>query len=215
MTKWKKVWPEPFMKKLSKAGPLPDFCLTVHYRICFNSKSVSVCPSLQETLKDYELLSHYCNVCQIWKVIQHGTSSKAWGDTGAQLHTSMLLTVSLLGRLAEIESCNGCHLWILRRHFLQHHKITKRPKSLRKCQGKYWWQRKVSSCVSLESFLKVCCLQYVKINTGNEWTNESMARWVLLFPLFSEWKQLLYLFSSWEVKLNCLGTWWPTVLESY
>lgn len=47
------VWPEPLMKKLEKAGALTDFCLTVHYRLCFNSGSVHGCTSLQETLKDY------------------------------------------------------------------------------------------------------------------------------------------------------------------
>lgn len=30
MTKLKNVCPEPFMKKLGKSGPSPDFCLTIH-----------------------------------------------------------------------------------------------------------------------------------------------------------------------------------------
>lgn len=194
------------MRKLGKAGPLPGFCLSVHYRICFNSESLSVSPSLRGTLKDYESLSLYCNVCEIWKLIQRGTFEKAWRDTGAQLRTSMLSTVSLRGRVAEIQSCNDYHLWILSRCFLQHHEITEHPKSLQKCPGKYWCWRKVSSCIGLESFLKVCSLQYVKVNRKlvNKWINGQMSSpfsslfWmktttVLIFQLRSEIKLSGYL----------------------
>lgn len=89
-----------------KSWTLPDFYLTNHYRIYCNtdfawlSVSAQVCKKWWKT----ELLSLYCSVYQVWKLINYGTSSKAWRDICAQIHTSTLLALVLPGRITEIQS---------------------------------------------------------------------------------------------------------------
>lgn len=78
----------------------------------------------------------------------------------------MLLTVSLLGRVAGIhlfkDYLSECYLDIS-------YTITRWPSNLRAYEGvRENTTGKVSLYIGIESFLKVCSLRYIGVSTGNE-----------------------------------------------